>query len=113
MTRATARYTHIASIGDLARVSLRVQMLFIVTLSLAIVLIVLCYWVLSSLVTLASNEARSHFQHLGLNLHSQETFLARATHNDATRLSLAVPLGGSAAFDLISSDAVSNTYEEM
>lgn len=111
MTRATARYTHIASIGDLARVSLRVQMLFIVTLSLAIVLIVLCYWVLSSLVTLASNEARIHFQHLALNLHGQETFLARATHNDATRLSLAVPLGGPAVFELIDSDSVSNTYE--
>lgn len=105
------RHSRIASIGDLARVSLRVQALFIVTLSLAIVMVILCYWVVTSLVSLASNDARAHFRQLALNLHGQESFLARATHNEATRLGLAVPSGSPASFELIDSDDITNTYE--
>ena len=111
MMRAAPRHTPIASIGDLARVSLRVQVLFIVTLILAVVMLVLCYWVINSLINLASNEARTHFQQLAMNLHGQESFLARATKNEAVRLGLSLPQGGTASFELIDSDATTNTYE--
>ena len=111
MIRARLRHTHLASIGDLARVSLRMQLLFIVTLIIAIVMLVMCYWVVNSLINLATNEARSHFQHLILNLHGQESLIARATRSDAVRLGLAVTQGGPASFELIESDATTNTYE--
>lgn len=111
MIRTTPRHTRIASIGDLAKASLRVQVLFIVTLILAIVMLVLCYWVVNSLITLASHGARSHFQQLAYNLHGQESFLARTTRNDAVRLNLALPQGAPASFELIDSDATTNTYE--
>lgn len=111
MIRATPRHTRIASIGDLAKASLRVQLLFIVTLILAIVMLVLCYWVVNSLIHLASNGARSHFQQLAYNLHGQESFLTRATMNDATRLDLALPQAAPASFELIRSDPTINTYE--
>lgn len=86
MMRARPRHTRLASIGDLARVSLRMQLLFVVTLIIAIVMLVMCYWVVNSLINLATNEARSHFQHLILNLHGQESLIARATRSDAVRL---------------------------
>lgn len=112
MSRSKSNYQHPSSLGDLARVSLRVQVLFIVTLIIAIVMVVLCYWVVSSLIMLASNEARSHFQQLAHNLHGQEAFLARATKSDNTRLALSLPQGTPPAWlELIASDAITNTYE--
>ncbi len=111
MIRATPRHTRIASIGDLAKASLRVQVLFIVALILAIVMLVLCYWVVNSLINLASSGARSHFQQLAYNLHGQESLLARATENHAIRLGLALPQGAPASFELIDTDAITNTYD--
>ena len=93
MIRATSRHSRIASIGDLARVS-RMQVLFIVTLILAIIMLALCYWMISSLINVASTDARQHFQKLAYNLHGQESFLARAIKNEATRLSLTLAQGG-------------------
>ena len=94
MIRATSRHSRIASIGDLARVSLRMQVLFIVTLILAIIMLALCCWMISSLINVASTDARQHFQKLAYNLHGQESFLARAIKNEATRLSLTLAQGG-------------------
>ena len=111
MIRATSRHSRIASIGDLARVSLRMQVLFIVTLILAIIMLALCYWMISSLINVASTDARQHFQKLAYNLHGQESFLARAIKNEATRLSLTLAQGGPASFELIDSDASTYTYE--
>lgn len=101
----------IATIGDLARISLRVQALFVVTLIITVIMLVLCYWIVNGLIHLASNEARTHFQQLAANLHGQESILARATRNDAVRLALAPPQARPASFELIDSNAVTNTYE--
>ena len=69
-----------------------------------------CYWMISSLINVASTDARQHFQ-LAYNLHGQESFLARAIQNEATRLSLTLAQGGPASFELIDSDASTYTYE--
>ena len=111
MIRATSRHSRIASIGDLARVSLRMQVLFIVTLILAIIMLALCYWMISSLINVASTDARQHFQKLAYNLHGQESFLARAIKNESHPAEPDLGAGRPASFELIDSDASTYTYE--
>ncbi|MFV7425501.1 ATP-binding protein [Stenotrophomonas geniculata] len=104
----SARY---AAITDLAQMSLRTRALLIFALVLAIVMVALCFWVINSLISLASSQAQAHFQQLVYVLHSQDSFLTRASENNAVRLSLAQGDAPSAWFALIDTSASSATYE--
>lgn len=100
-----------STIGDLARTSLRMHGLLVAALSLTVILLVLCYWLIRGLVQQASDEAITHFQQLTYDLHVRESFLQRLVATDSSSLDRASLNVRPALYDMIASDSRGNVYE--